>query len=96
MIDAGMEGTLDYEYVIENIAHLQYILGRYNLGRKCFDQCCGIYEQVYQNDPARVREEKERLQKAEDSLVKKLGRKKRYLISETNKNNSESFEVSSK
>ena len=47
--------------------------------RKCFDECCGIYEQVYQNDPARVGEEKERLQKVEDSLVEKLSRKKKLL-----------------
>ena len=79
MIDAGMEGTLDYENVIEYIAQLQYVLGRYHLGKKCFDECCEIYEQVYQNDPARVREEKERLQKVEDSLVEKLSRKKKLL-----------------
>ena len=79
MVDAGMEGTLDYENVIENIAHLQYILGRYDLGRKCFDECCGIYEQVYQNDPVRIREQKERVQKAEDSLVEKLNKKKKLL-----------------
>ena len=33
ILDAGMEGTLDYENVIEYIAQVQYILGRYDLGR---------------------------------------------------------------
>ena len=96
MVEAGMEGTLDYENVMEYIAQLQYVMGRYDLGRKCIDECCQIYEQVYHDDPVRVGEQRERLQEVEDSLLKVLSKKKRLLISKSQKNNSENDTVSSK
>ena len=81
---------------MEYIAQLQYVMGRYDLGRKCIDECCQIYEQVYHDDPVRVGDQIERLQKVEDSLLEVLSKKKRLLISKSQKNNSENDTVSSK